>query len=145
MFNTFEHNMSLLDIMNILNSEEVTPQDLLKCALGIKRTEIQAYCVLVSKGPITIQEATGFLSKSRPTAQRLLQNLVEKGLATREEELIGLGGYKYVYKPVPPEMLRWTISMNLESWYNKMKLELEVFPEKISKLNCEYIMEEKES
>jgi predicted transcriptional regulator len=145
MFNTFEHNMSLLDIMNILNSEEVTPQDLLKCALGIKRTEIQAYCVLVSKGPITIQEATGFLCKSRPTAQRLLQNLVEKGLATREEELIGLGGYKYVYKPVPPEMLRWTISMNLESWYNKMKLELEVFPEKISKLNCEYIMEEKES
>jgi predicted transcriptional regulator len=145
MFNTFEHNMSLLDIMNILNSEEVTPQDLLKCALGIKRTEIQAYCVLVSKGPITIQEATDFLRKSRPTAQRLLQNLVEKGLATREEELIGLGGYKYIYKPVPPEMLRWTISMNLESWYNKMKLELEAFPEKITQLNCEYIMEEKES
>ena len=84
--------MSLIDIMNILNTEEITPQEIIKCALGIKRTEIQAYCVLVNKGPITIQEATDFLGKSRSTSQRLLQNLVEKGLATREEELIGLGG-----------------------------------------------------
>jgi predicted transcriptional regulator len=134
--------MSLIDIMNILNAEEVTPQDLLKCALGIKRTEIQAYCILVNKGPITIQEATDFLGKSRSTAQRLLQNLVEKGLATRDEELIGLGGYKYVYKPIPPERLRWTISMNLEQWYNKMQMELEEFPEKIMKINCEFIAEE---
>jgi predicted transcriptional regulator len=134
--------MSLIDIMNILNAEEVTPQDLLKCALGIKRTEIQAYCILVNKGPITIQEATDFLGKSRSTAQRLLQNLVEKGLATRDEELIGLGGYKYVYKPIPPERLRWTISMNLEQWYNKMQMELEEFPEKIMKINCEFMAEE---
>jgi predicted transcriptional regulator len=141
-FTTIEHSMSLIDIMNILNSKEVTPQDLLKCALGIKRTEIQAYCVLVNKGPITIQEATDFLGKSRSTAQRLLQNLVEKGLATREEELIGLGGYKYVYKPIPPERLRWTISMNLEQWYNKMQMELEEFPEKIMRVNCEFIVEE---
>lgn len=134
--------MSLIDIMNILTAEEVTPQDLLKCALGIKRTEIQAYCVLVNKGPITIQEATDFLGKSRSTAQRLLQNLVEKGLATREEELIGLGGYKYVYKPVPPERLRWTISMNLEQWYNKMQIELEAFPEKILQINCDFLIED---
>jgi predicted transcriptional regulator len=133
--------MSLIDIINIINIEEVSPQELLKCALGIKRTEIQAYCLLVNKGPITIQEATDFLGKSRSTAQRLLQNLVEKGLATREEELIGLGGYKYVYKPVPPERLRWTISMNLEQWYNKMQTELEAFPEKIMKINCEYLRE----
>jgi predicted transcriptional regulator len=133
--------MSLIDIMNIINIEEVSPQELLKCALGIKRTEIQAYCLLVNKGPITIQEATDFLGKSRSTAQRLLQNLVEKGLATRAEELIGLGGYKYVYKPIPPERLRWTISMNLEQWYNKMQTELEAFPEKIMKINCEYLRE----
>jgi predicted transcriptional regulator len=133
--------MSLIDIINIINIEEVSPQELLKCALGIKRTEIQAYCLLVNKGPITIQEATDFLGKSRSTAQRLLQNLVEKGLATRAEELIGLGGYKYVYKPIPPERLRWTISMNLEQWYNKMQTELEAFPEKIMKINCEYLRE----
>lgn len=133
--------MSLIDIMNILNTEEITPQEIIKCALGIKRTEIQAYCILVNKGPITIQEATDFLGKSRSTSQRLLQNLVEKGLATREEELIGLGGYKYVYKPIPPERLKETISRNLDSWYQKMKSELEDFPEKILQINCEFIVE----
>ena len=133
--------MGLIDIMNILNTEEITPQEIIKCALGIKRTEIQAYCVLVNKGPITIQEATTFLGKSRSTSQRLLQNLVEKGLATREEELIGLGGYKYVYKPIPPKRLKETISKNLESWYRKMQSELEDFPEKILQINCEFIIE----
>lgn len=133
--------MSIIDIMNILNTEEITPQEIIKCALGIKRTEIQAYCVLVNKGPVTIQEATNVLGKSRSTAQRLLQNLVEKGLATREEELIGLGGYKYVYKPVPPERLKETISKNLDAWYHKMKSELEDFPEKILQINCEFIVE----
>jgi len=133
--------MSLIDIMNILNTEEITPQEIIKCALGIKRTEIQAYCILVNKGPITIQEATDFLGKSRSTSQRLLQNLVEKGLATREEELIGLGGYKYVYKPIAPERLKETISRNLDSWYQKMQSELEDFPEKILQINCEFIVE----
>ena len=133
--------MSLIDIMNILNTEEITPQEIIKCALGIKRTEIQAYCILVNKGPITIQEATDFLGKSRSTSQRLLQNLVEKGLATREEELIGLGGYKYVYKPIPPERLKETISRNLDSWYQKMQSELEDFPEKILQINCEFMVE----
>ena len=133
--------MSLIDIMNILNTEEITPQEIIKCALGIKRTEIQAYCILVNKGPITIQEATDFLGKSRSTSQRLLQNLVEKGLATREEELIGLGGYKYVYKPIPPERLNETISRNLDSWYQKMQSELEDFPEKILQINCEFMVE----
>jgi len=133
--------MSLIDIMNILNTEEINPQEIIKCALGIKRTEIQAYCVLVNKGPITIAEATNFLGKSRSTAQRLLQNLVEKGLATREEELIGLGGYKYVYKPITPERLKENISKNLDLWYQKMKSELEDFPEKILQINCEFMVE----
>jgi predicted transcriptional regulator len=130
--------MSLVNIQYILNAQEITPQELMKCALGIKRTEIQAYCVLVNKGPITIQEATEYLGKSRSTAQRLLQNIVEKGLATREEELIGLGGYKFVYKPISPERLKSSISKNLDSWYKRMLEELEDLPEKISQINCDF-------
>ena len=133
--------MSIIDIMNLLNRDQLTPQEIIKCTLGIKSTEIQAYCLLANKGPITIQEATELLGKSRSTSQRLLQNLVEKGLATREEELIGLGGYKYVYKPVPPERLKWTIQMNLDQWYNKMQTELESFPDKIKQINCDFIQE----
>ena len=68
--------MSLREIQNILNAQSIGPEELIRCALGIKTTEIRAYCILVNKGPITIQEATDFMKKSRSTAQRLLQNLV---------------------------------------------------------------------
>ena len=139
MFTIIEHDMGLMDIQNIINAQQISPQELIKCTLGIKPTEIQAYCVLVNKGPVTIQEASDYLGKSRSTAQRLLQNIVEKGLASREEELIGLGGYKYVYKPISPERLKKTISKNLDSWYNRMQEELANLPEKIMQINCDFI------
>ncbi|MFH2112216.1 MAG: helix-turn-helix domain-containing protein [Candidatus Bathyarchaeota archaeon] len=128
--------MSLKEIQSILNAPEIGPEELIKCALGIKTTEIQAYCVLVNLGPVTIQEATERLSKSRSTAQRLLQNLVEKGLATREEELIGLGGYKYVYRAVSPERLKESIRDTLDRWYRRMLDELDDLPQKITEMGC---------
>jgi len=128
--------MSLKEIQSILNAPEISPEELIKCALGIKTTEIRAYCVLVNLGPVTIQDATEQLSKSRSTAQRLLQNLVEKGLATREEELIGLGGYKYVYRAVPPEQLRESIRDTLDRWYRRMLDELDELPQKIAETGC---------
>lgn len=130
-------DMSLREIHNILNAQQIGPEELMRCALGIKTTEIRVYCLLVNKGPITIQEATEFMGKSRSTAQRLLQNLVEKGLAIRDEELIGLGGYKFIYKPVPPEMLKVSIKDALDRWYNKMISELDDLPEKIAELSCQ--------
>ncbi|OGD48356.1 hypothetical protein A3K69_03960 [Candidatus Bathyarchaeota archaeon RBG_16_57_9] len=128
--------MSLREIQSILNAPEIGPEELIKCALGIKTTEIRAYCVLVNLGPVTIQDATGHLSKSRSTAQRLFQNLVEKGLATREEELIGLGGYKYIYRAVPPERLRESIRDTLDRWYRRMMVELDDLPVKIKEMGC---------
>jgi len=128
--------MSLKEIQSILNAPEIGPEELIKCALGIKTTEIQAYCVLVNLGPVTIQDATERLSKSRSTAQRLLQNLVEKGLATREEELIGLGGYKYIYRAVPPERLKESIRDTLDRWYRRMLDELDDLPQKIKEMGC---------
>jgi predicted transcriptional regulator len=128
--------MSLRDIQKIVDASEIGPEELIKCALGIKTTEIQAYCILVNKGPITIQEASDIMGKSRSTAQRLLQNLVEKGLATRDEELIGLGGYKFIYKPVPPERLRSSIEEMLKKWYERMMYELDDLPQKIMELGC---------
>jgi predicted transcriptional regulator len=137
MFNIIEHvEMSLKEIQSILNTPILGPNELIKCALGIKTPEIQAYCLLVNKGSISIQEATNDLKKSRSTAQRLLQNLVEKGLATREEQLIGLGGYRFVYRAIPPEVLKETIAEILQKWHQKMLEELDELPMKIFELGC---------
>lgn len=129
--------MSLKEIQSILNAPELGPEELMKCALGIKTTEIQAYCALVNSGPLTVQDATELLDRSRSTSQRLLQSLVEKELATREEELIGLGGYKYIYRAVPPEKLRNSIRETLDRWHERMTAELDDLPKRIAEIGCE--------
>jgi len=128
--------MSLREIQSILNAPEIGPEELIKCALGMKTTEIQAYCALVNAGPQTVQGASDVLDKSRSTAQRLMQNLVEKGLATREEELIGLGGYKYIYRAVPPGRLKDSIRETLDRWYERMTSELDDLPQRIAEMGC---------
>lgn len=128
--------MSLKELQSIINIPDLGVDDLMKCALGAKTTEIYGYCMLLNEGPLSIQDAADLLGKSRSTVQRLLQGLVEKRLAVREEVLIGLGGYRYVYKAVPAEQLKESITDMLNKWYRKMLKELENLPEKIGELDC---------
>ena len=128
--------MSLRELSSIINAPELGADELMRCALGVKTAEVEAYCALSGIGKTTVQEVADRLDKSRPTTQRLLQSLVEKGLATREEELIGLGGYKFVYAAVPPEKLKMAIKGMLDKWYSKMVGELEDLPSKIEEMGC---------
>ena len=128
--------MSLRELSSIINAPELGADELMRCALGVKTAEVEAYCALSGLGKTTVQEVADRLDKSRPTTQRLLQSLVEKGLATREEELIGLGGYKFVYAAVPPEKLKAAIKDMLDKWYSKMVGELEDLPSKIEEMGC---------
>lgn len=128
--------MSLRELHSLINSPELGADDLMKCALGIKTIEIEAYCVLYNSQLSTVQDVATNLNRSRPTTQRLLQSLVEKGLAVREEELIGLGGYKYLYKAVSPDILKSRIEEMLEKWYEKMLHEIDFLPSKIELMGC---------
>jgi predicted transcriptional regulator len=128
--------MSLKELRSIINAPELGADELMRCALGVKTAEVEAYCALSGLGKTTVQEVADRLDKSRPTTQRLLQSLVEKGLATREEELIGLGGYKFVYSAVPPERLKTAIKGMLDRWYGKMLGELDELPAKIEEMGC---------
>jgi predicted transcriptional regulator len=128
--------MSLRELSSIINAPDLGADELMRCALGVKTAEVEAYCALSGLGKTTVQEVADRLDKSRPTTQRLLQSLVEKGLATREEELIGLGGYKFVYAAVPPERLKAAIRDMLDKWYSKMVGELEELPSKIEEMGC---------
>jgi len=128
--------MSLRELQSIINAPDLGADDLMKCTLGVKTAEVEAYCALSGLGKTTVQEVADRLDKSRPTTQRMLQSLVEKGLATREEELIGLGGYKYVYNAVPPDRLKASIRGMLDRWYGKMVEEIEDLPKKIEEMGC---------
>lgn len=132
MFNKHEH-MSLKEMRSLVAASHITPAELVKCALGIREAEIQTYYALLKGSGGSVQQIAERMEKSRPTAQRLLQDLVAKGLATRSESLIGRGGYLFEYNPVPPETVRETIKGLLNIWHDKMQRYLENFPEEIAK------------
>jgi predicted transcriptional regulator len=134
MFNIFEHDMSLRELQSLITTPTMGADAIMRCALGVRTTEIEAYCTLVTAGPSTVQDVAEGLGKSRSTAQRLLQNLAEKGLAIREERLIGLGGYQYVYSAVDPETMRAAIKETLRQWYDRMISELDGLPEKLEEM-----------
>jgi predicted transcriptional regulator len=134
MFNIFEHNMSLKDLQSLITTPTMGADAIMRCALGVRTTEIEAYCTLVTAGPSSVQEVADGLGKSRSTAQRLLQSLVEKGLAGREERLIGLGGYQYIYRAIPPGRMRTAIEEALRQWYERMLSELNGLPEKLEEM-----------
>ena len=134
MFNTIEHGMSLKDLQSLITTPDMSANEIMRCALGVRATEIEAYCAVVTGGASTVQEVADRLRKSRSTAQRILQNLVDKGLASREEKLIGLGGYQYVYHPVSPETMEKAVRESLDRWYEKMIGELDALPEKIEEM-----------
>lgn len=134
MFNIIEHVMSLKDLQSLITTPDMSANEIMKCALGVRTTEIEAYCTIVTGGASTVQEVADRLGKSRSTAQRILQNLVDKGLARREEKLIGLGGYQYVYRPVSPETMKKAVRRSLDRWYERMITELDALPEKIEEM-----------
>ena len=126
--------MSLRELQSLITTPTMGADAIMRCALGVRTTEIEAYCALVTAGPSTVQDVAEGLGKSRSTAQRLLQNLAEKGLAIREERLIGLGGYQYVYSAVAPETMRAAIKETLRQWYERMVSELDGLPEKLEEM-----------
>jgi predicted transcriptional regulator len=107
---------------------------IMKCALGVRMTEMEVYCALVTVGPSSVQQVAEKIGKSRPTAQRLLQNLVDKGLAIREERLIGLGGYQYVYSAVSPEVMKEAVRVTIEKWYQRMMNEIDNLPTRLDEM-----------
>lgn len=126
--------MSLKDLQSLISTPTMKADAIMRCALSVRTTEIETYCTLMIGGPASVRDVADNLGKSRSTAQRLLLNLVEKGLAVREESLIGLGGYQYVYRAVPPERMKEAIMKNLEHWYGQMIKELNNLPEKLEEM-----------
>lgn len=106
----------------------IGPKELMKCALSLRRGEIEAYISLLEVKEATVQEVAQKVRKSRPTTQRCLQDLVGKSLAVREEAPIGRGGYEYRYSAISPEVVRDMIEANIDAWHKKMKEYIRKFP-----------------
>ena len=51
----------------------------------------------LEKNPADVNTVARHINRVRSTAQRRLENLMDDGLIQRENSLIGIGGYKYIY------------------------------------------------
>jgi len=95
--------------------------DIAKCILGLKNIDIDAYKLLVAKGPMTAEKLGEILNRERSTAYRSLQSLMTCGLVHRETKTISAGGYYYEYIALEPKKMKEMIQGNIDEWYNKMK------------------------
>ncbi len=96
-------------------------EDTAKCILGIKNIDIEAYKLLVTKGPMTAERLGEHLKKERSTSYRSLQSLMACGLVHRETRTISAGGYYYEYIALSPSKMKEMVQGNIDAWYNKMK------------------------
>lgn len=106
-------------------SQRIGFRDLAKCALGVQEAELRAYLMLLKGGPLTVQQVAKGMRRSRPTAQRILNNLVAKGLAARSESILRGGGRLYSYEAVPLERVKAMIRAIVDEWYEKFIAVLE--------------------
>ncbi len=96
-------------------------EDIAKCILGLKNIDIDAYKMLVTKGPMTAERLGELLNRERSTAYRSLQSLMVCGLVYRETKTISEGGYYYEYIALDPCKMKEKVAGNIDEWYTKMK------------------------
>mgnify|MGYP005863623249 FL=1 len=91
------------EIFQYMAMPELNISCLALCTLGLREPELEAYISLLKNGPLSVNALSDILRKSRPSAQRILGQLVGKGIAYRQRKLYVSGGYVYEYHAIPPE------------------------------------------
>ncbi len=92
----------------------------LKCAFDISCFEMDVYAELLKRGKASVDEIAEVLERDKSTVYKALQNLLEKGLVTREYKILRGGGYKYLYKPVSVEDLKREMSRAISRWVKEL-------------------------
>ena len=100
------------------------------CTLGLQDYEFETYTILLNNGPMAVNDLKEALNKSRPTAQRILGQLLNRGLVYRKRKTFLNGGYVYVYEAIPMERFKDKMKENLKNWYERSIKIIENIPVK---------------
>jgi predicted transcriptional regulator len=109
-------------------------EDMVKCVLGLKSLDIDAYKALLTSGPQTAEKLGEILNRERSTAYRSLQNLIACGVVYRETHSIESGGYYYEYVAIDPQEMKRMVKKNVDEWYTQMNDLIEKMDEKMNAL-----------
>ncbi|WP_410508941.1 helix-turn-helix domain-containing protein [Methanosarcina hadiensis] len=109
-------------------------EDMVKCVLGLKSLDIDAYKALIMHGPLTAEKLGEILNRERSTAYRSLQNLISCGIVYRETKSIDGGGYYYEYVAIEPQEMKQMVKKNVDEWYSRMNDLIEKMDDKVNAL-----------
>jgi len=130
---TSDDLMNIKEFPSMFFNEKIKPKELMKCILGLRSNEVEAYMKLLNFKSITVEEFAEKINRGRSTVQKLLQDLVSKGLAVRVETPIKRGGRIYEYSPVPLELVKKRMKEVFEEWCKKAIKVLDEFPKDFEK------------
>lgn len=94
--------------------------EVIRCGLGITKTEQEILELLVKKELQTAHEVTKELKISLATAQRSLKILHEKNLIDRRQQNLDKGGYLFFYQAKDKEVIKNEIKKILDNWINNV-------------------------
>ena len=112
-------------------------EDVIKCVLGLKSLDVEAYKALLMRGPLTAEKLGEILNRERSTAYRSLQNLLTCGIVYRETRSIESGGYYYEYVALETQETKQMVRKIVDEWYDRMNELIEKMDRKVSALHPE--------
>lgn len=96
-------------------------KEVIRCGLGITKTEQELLHYLLNHEWITAQELTKKTKNSLATTQRSLKNLHEKKLIERRQQNLDKGGYLYAYHAKNKKHIKEELKKILRHWINNVE------------------------
>ncbi|MCL4329646.1 MAG: hypothetical protein M1533_01425 [Candidatus Thermoplasmatota archaeon] len=120
--------------INQLMKNRASCGDLLECLFDLTSTDISLFMALSQDKQSDLDTIAASVGKSRSTAFRSLQKLVCLGLAIKETETIGSGGYFHTYSRVKSDSVRRIIQLRAMDISSKIEKILETIDSDLSEV-----------
>jgi len=91
--------------------------DLIRCGFNLSKSFYELLSFMLSSNKkFSVRELAKHLGKERSSVQKLLKELLLKGVVKRAQVNLSTGGYSYVYAAVDKEYLKKRLLDNLKRW-----------------------------
>lgn len=108
------------DSMREYLQRDMECEGLLECFHGLRDLDRDVFEVLVTEGPMTVDDISDRVDRERSTAYRSVQRLLDAGIVDKRQVNYDQGGYYHVYEPADPDDIADEMQRLLNDWYAKL-------------------------
>lgn len=107
-------------------SNSMDCNSIFECFFGLNSEDVRVYFALLD-GLERVEDLSSALGKRENSVYRSLQKLMIAGLAYREKRMLPGGGYYFIYKAKPKELVAREIESLMNSFCDRVRLFLRDF------------------